>query len=80
VATSLANLAQFYKMQGKYAEAEPLQQRALAIQEQTQGPQHPDTIAILNNYKVLLSQMGREDEATVLKGRSGCIIPMSHKG
>ena len=28
--------------QGKYAEAEPLYQRALAIYEQALGPTHPD--------------------------------------
>ena len=33
VATSLNNLAVLYRVQGRYAEAEPLYQRSLAIKE-----------------------------------------------
>ncbi len=36
-ATSLNNLAELYRAQGKYEQAEPLYQRALAIRE---GPIH----------------------------------------
>ena len=38
VATSLNNLAALYYDQGKYAEAEPLYKRALAIWEKALGP------------------------------------------
>ena len=41
-ATSLNNLAVLYQAQGRYAEAEPLYQRALAIREKALGPEHPD--------------------------------------
>jgi tetratricopeptide (TPR) repeat protein len=41
-ASSLNNLAWLYQQQGKYAEAQPLYQRALAIREQQLGPDHPD--------------------------------------
>ena len=37
---SLNNLAS--STQGRYAEAEPLYKRALAIQEKALGPDHPD--------------------------------------
>jgi len=37
VATSLNNLAVLYKAQGKYAQAEPLYKRALAIREKPWG-------------------------------------------
>ncbi len=37
VAQSLNNLAELYRVQGRYAEAEPLYQRALAIREKALG-------------------------------------------
>ena len=39
---SLNNLAALYQAQGRYAEAEPLYKRALAIDEKALGPDHPD--------------------------------------
>jgi hypothetical protein len=41
VAASLNNLAALYVNQGRYADAEPLSQRALAIQEKALGRDHP---------------------------------------
>ena len=41
VAASLNNLAALYDAQGRYAEAEPLHQRSLAILEKVFGPQRP---------------------------------------
>ena len=43
LATVLNNLGLLYHTQGKYAEAEPLYLRALAIDEKALGPEHPDT-------------------------------------
>src|SRR5207248_6642169 len=43
VAESFSLLAVLFNMQGKYDEAEPLYQRALAIREKVLGPDHPDT-------------------------------------
>ena len=37
-----------YRTQGKYAEAEPLYKRALAIREKTLGREHPDVAQSLN--------------------------------
>ena len=42
VARSLNNLAEIYRAQVKYSEAEPLWKRALQIREQTLGSDHPD--------------------------------------
>jgi tetratricopeptide (TPR) repeat protein len=42
LALALNELAELYRSQGKYAEAEPLLQRALAIWEQKLGKDHPD--------------------------------------
>ncbi len=49
VARSLNNLADLYERQGRYAEAEPLFERALAIRERAVGPDHPDTATSTNN-------------------------------
>ena len=39
---SLNNLADLYQAQGRYADAEPLYKRSLAIGEKALGPDHPD--------------------------------------
>ena len=48
LAHGLGTLAWFYKAQGRYAEAEPHYQRALAILEKVLGPDHPDVALSLN--------------------------------
>ncbi len=47
LAMSPNNLAGLYKAQGKYAEAEPLFKRALAIVERSQGSNHPHVAFVL---------------------------------
>jgi hypothetical protein len=47
VATSLNKLAGLYRVQGQYAEAEPLYQRSLAIREKALGPEHPTVANLL---------------------------------
>ena len=49
--------------QGKYDEAKPLYDRAIAIGEKTLGPDHPDLAAKLNNLAVSLSDQGQHEEA-----------------
>ncbi len=73
LATSLNNLALLYKAQGRYAEAEPLYQRALAIREKALGPEHPDVAASLQNYAALLRKTGRVSEATKMEARAKAI-------
>ena len=70
VAISLNNLAELYRNQGKYDEAEPLYQRALAIREKSLGSDHPDVATSLNNLAVLYSDQGRYDEAEPLYQRA----------
>ena len=53
VATSLNNLAALYHAQGRYAEAEPLCQQALAIAERALDSNHPTTKAIRSNLQSL---------------------------
>ena len=73
LATSLNNLAELYRAQGKYAEAEPLYQRALAILEKALGPEHPNVATSLDNYAALLREMDRNAEADKLEERARAI-------
>jgi tetratricopeptide (TPR) repeat protein len=49
--------------QGRYAEAEPLLKRALAIREKALGPEHPEVAAVLENISRLYEAMGKRQEA-----------------
>ncbi len=49
----LAGLGNSYKGIGKYAESQILAERALAIREQTLGPDHPDVAASLNAIAIV---------------------------
>lgn len=70
LATSLNNLALLYKAQGRYAEAEPLYKRSLAIDEKALGPEHPAVATSLENYADLLRKTGRLSEATNMETRA----------
>ncbi len=72
-ASSLNNLAELYRAQGHYAEAEPLYQRSLAIFEKTLGPEHPHVAAILENYAALFRHTARPDEAERMEARAEAI-------
>ena len=51
---------------GDYGKAEPLYQRALAIREKAQGPEHPDLATPLNNLALLYWNKGDYDKAEPL--------------
>jgi tetratricopeptide (TPR) repeat protein len=51
---------------GRYQEAIPLLQRALAIREKALGPEHPETATSLNNLAELYRAMGAYDKALPL--------------
>jgi hypothetical protein len=67
---TLKNLAVFYTAVEKYAEAEPLYQRALAIFEAHLGPRHPKVVTCLQNYAQLLHETQRRAEAMALEARA----------
>ncbi len=73
MATSLGDLAALYHHQGRYAEAEPLYRRALAINENALGPEHPSVAKSLENYAVLLRETGRGAKAAKMKARAKAI-------
>ena len=53
----------------RLGEAEPLYRRALAIDEASYGPDHPDVAIDLNNLALLLRATNRLDEAEPLGRR-----------
>ena len=70
LALTLHYLALLYDAQGKYAGAEPLLKRALAIREKALGPAHPDVAQILYNLAVFHYTQGRYAEAEPLFKRA----------
>ena len=70
LATSLNNLASLYQAQRKYAQAELLFERALAIREKSLGPEHPDLATSLNNLGSLYHNQEKYSEAKPLYWRS----------
>src|SRR5688572_5471097 len=66
IVLSLNNLAFFYQMQGKYVLAGPLLERALKIQEEIDGPEHPDVAALLEALGIHYSEQGDYKKAESL--------------
>jgi tetratricopeptide (TPR) repeat protein len=62
-------LAGVYYSQGRYEEAEPLIQRALAINEKALGPDHPVTAISVRSYTLFLRSCCRAAEAEKLEAR-----------
>ena len=58
------------KTQGKYAEAEPLHKRSLAIWEKALGKDHPNVATSLNNLAGLYRDQGKYVEAEPLHKRA----------
>src|SRR5205085_1890260 len=65
------------RMLGKFAEAEPLLRRALAIWERSLGPDHPHVASALNNLALLLQDTNRLGEAEPLFRRVAAIFEAS---
>jgi tetratricopeptide (TPR) repeat protein len=58
--------AQELYAQGKYAQAEPLYRKELAVREEVLGLKHPDTAQSYNDLAVILDALGRAHEAEPL--------------
>ncbi|CAM9226204.1 unnamed protein product [Ectocarpus sp. 13 AM-2016] len=67
---SVEKAATFLVSQGKYAEAEPLNERSQAIRENVLGPEHPDVANSLNNRARLFASQGTYSEAEALYERA----------
>jgi tetratricopeptide (TPR) repeat protein len=70
---------QFAKLsaQGRYSEAIPLAQRALAIYEKSLGPDHPFVASALNHLAAAYKGQGRYADAEPLQKRSLAIYEKS---
>src|SRR4051794_18826132 len=66
----LHNLARLYRATGRYADAEALFKRAIAISEKALRPDHPDLAIQLNNLAELYQDTGRHAEAEPLYARA----------
>ena len=62
----LANLADLYVAERKYADAEPAYQRSIALFEQTAGPGSTVVAMFLGQYAHLLLELDRREEAAAL--------------
>jgi len=70
IATSLNNLAELYRSQGKYAEADPLYKRAIVISVKSLGWKHPYAKGGVGNLAALYRETDREAEAEKLEKRA----------
>jgi tetratricopeptide (TPR) repeat protein len=70
VRTTLSNFALLYVYLGRYADAEPLYLRTLAIKEKALGEDHVDIATTLNNIAQLYVYQGRYAEAEPFYGRA----------
>ncbi len=70
LATTLNNLAQLLQATNRLADAEPLMRRALAIDENSFGPDHPKVAIRLNNLAQLLQATNRLADAEPLMRRA----------
>jgi len=73
LAASLDDEARLYHKQGKYAEAEPVYQRSLAIREKTLGAEHPDVATSLENLADVYQAQGKYAEAEPLLRKARAI-------
>ena len=60
---------------GRYADADPLYNRALANREKALGPDHPDVAQSVNNLADLYSAQGRYADAEPLYKRALASTP-----
>ena len=65
-AVSLNNLAELYRYQGRYSEAEPLLLQAIEIDKIALPTNHPDFAIHLNNLANIYNSQGRYSEAEPL--------------
>ncbi len=63
LATSLKDLAAYYKIRGSFAKAEPLLERELRVREKSQGAEHPDVVANVARMVQFYLQQGKVEKA-----------------
>lgn len=73
LAVVLRKTADYLRGRARFKQAEPLYQRALHIEEQLWGPEHPRLAAPLYGLALLLYEQGRYVQAEPLARRALCI-------
>lgn len=71
---SLNNLANCYRQQGKFTDAEPLYKRALELKTKQVGPFSNELVSIMENYAKMLRASGREQDAAKLDEKARVIF------
>src|SRR5262249_60091192 len=74
LAVALNGLAELYIHERRYAEAEAVLKRALAIDESALGPEHPHVVIVLKNLVALDYIQGRNAEALDPIRRAAAIV------
>jgi tetratricopeptide (TPR) repeat protein len=77
VAQTCINLANCLRQQGKFADAEPLYKRAIAVKERNFHPLHMELVPVLENYAKMLRAAGRDAEADKLDLKAKTIFAKS---
>jgi len=72
------HLGLFLRSRAEWSQAEPLFHRALAIDEKSYGPNHPNVVTALSNLAQLLQDTNRFDEAEPLMRRALTIDEQSY--
>jgi len=75
VAIALVNLAEAYRIEGRYVKAEPLYHRALDMIEQRPALRTAEIRLCLSHFPQMLRQMKRKAEAHRLDTRIKSILP-----
>ncbi len=74
LAMTYGNLAEAYRICGKYSEAEEKYMRSLAITEELRGKDHAAVGSILQELVQLCRRQGKEDEAQAYQERAAAIF------
>lgn len=80
IASHMNRLGEVYYRLKKYAQAEPLFERALAIRENARGPDDPDVRVTLSNLALVSAMLGDREKAVALQERSLAILEQSALG
>jgi hypothetical protein len=70
VAWLLERAGIYLQIHARFTDARPLQERALAIDETTYGPDHPNLIIRLNTLALILEDLGEPQEARTVQERA----------
>jgi tetratricopeptide (TPR) repeat protein len=73
LAAILNNLALLHYRRGAYLDAEPLLARAVLVESQALGPDHPDLAVTLENHAAVLLELERREEAEAALHRAKAV-------